>query len=447
MKLYNNDSEAAVIGALCLDGSCLLEVIDQIKPESFYIGQYREIFSAAVELDELGIEVDIISLGDYLDKRTQNINWLASLADMAKNCPGTRNIKTYAANVQEYFELRRLLEAGKAVLDICANPDLTLENKLSAAQDEILSLDKGGATNGPVIAKEALREWVDHIEKCGEADGEITGDSCGLPAIDERTKGFHPGELIIIAARPAMGKTNFALNMVAPYLRRQQTVLMFSLEMTKRELYSRLFPIMTGADYAHTLSAKFTEEEREKFNSFISMMHDQKFFVDEDSAASISDIRARSRKVKQRYGLDLIVVDYIGLVEASGYSETEKVSNVSKGLKRLAKSMDCPVIALSQLSRKCEERNDKRPILSDLRQSGSIEQDADIVAFIYRDEVYNPDSMDKGIAEFIIRKLRHGEIGTIPLGTEFDKCRFTPTFRQPNPHTEQEKSSRGMRLG
>jgi replicative DNA helicase len=444
MKLYNDDAESAVIGAICMDGSCLLEVIDMLTPESFYIGQYREVFNAAVELDGQNVEVDIISLGDYLDKRTQNINWFSSLADMAKNCPSTRNIKTYAANVQEYFELRNLLSAGQGVIDICGNPDLTLDNKLSAAQDEILSLDKGSSKNGPVIAKEALKEWVDHIVMCGEMGGGLTGDSCGFPLIDERTKGFHAGELIVIAARPAMGKTNMALNIIASYLHRQQNVLMFSLEMSKVELYSRLFPIMTGTSYSSTLEAKFNEEETNKFNNFIASMADQKFFVDDDAAVSISAIRSHARKINKRKKLDLIVVDYMGLVEAEGYSPTEQVSNVSKGLKRLAKTMGCPVIALSQLSRKCDERPDSRPILSDLRQSGSIEQDADIVAFLYRDEVYYPDSPDKGIAEFIIRKLRHGEIGTIPLATDFGTCRFLHTLQEARGFQEKKKQDRGM---
>jgi replicative DNA helicase len=214
--------------------------------------------------------------------------------------------------------------------------------------------------------------------------------------------------------------------------------------MTNDELCSRLFPIMSGVQYSKTQSAQFNDSEWSQLNDFVGTLSETGIIIDDDASVSISDIRARARKVKQRHGLDLIIVDYMGLVDAPGRSPTEVIENVSKGLKRLAKAMKCPVIALSQLSRKCEERDNKRPILSDLRQSGSIEQDADMVAFIYRDEVYNPNSQDMGIAEFIIGKLRHGEIGTIPLGTDFSRCRFTHSLREVSKSDAHVKRKRGM---
>lgn len=448
MKLFNEDAEGSVIGAICIDGSCLLEVIDLVQPESFYVGKYRQIFEAAVELDKNGQEVELIALADLLDKKDRDpkSNWLPLLATLAKNTPSTKNIKIYAANVSEYQQLRSLYAVHSAGLDVCLDPDMTVGDKVAAAQEAILNLDQSGGSTGPKAPKDYLPEWVDHLERCRESGGGITGDSCGFPMIDERTKGFHAGELIVIAARPGMGKTNMALNIIAAYLRRQQTVLMFSLEMTTNELCGRMLPIMsTGLSYNKSLSAQFNEEEWTQVNNFIGTINQGKGLnIDDDASVSIADIRARSRKVKQRNGLDLIVVDYMGLVDAPGRSPTEVVENVSKGLKRLAKAMKCPVVALSQLSRKCDERPDKRPILSDLRQSGSIEQDADMVAFIYRDEVYNPDTQDYGIAEFIIGKLRHGQTGIVPLGTDFSRCLFTPTLRIPTKVEDAPKKSRGM---
>lgn len=443
MKMYNMDSEHAVIGAICLDGSTLHEVISIITPESFYSGENRAIYGAALELDKKGSEVEIITLADELERQHPTDEWFVRLATISKNTPSTKNVKHYAENVQEYYDLRMLFGAGQHITEICVDPDMRLEEKIGKSQQAILDLQTSG-TNEPLCAKDMLKKFVDHNEICAQSKGGITGLPTGFPMFDQKCKGLHPGELIVIAARPAMGKTNMALNLASNVINQGKSVLFFSLEMTTNELMGRMCAARGNILYDDVLSADFDKHDKwHEYTNFIATMRDQNFHVDDDAGVSISDIRSKARKHKMRYGLDLVVVDYLQLVDGPGSSPTEIVENVSRGLKRLAKDMGCPVIALSQLSRECEKRSDKRPMMSDLRQSGAIEQDANIIAFIYREVVYNPGHMQSHIAEFIIRKLRHGQTGTIPLMTEFQYCRFRHTEEEINAYQEPQKQ-RGM---
>jgi len=444
MKMYNIDSEHSVVGAICMDGSCLHEVINILSPESFYDGKNRAIYESVLELDKKGVEVEIIALADELERKHPTDEWLIELAEISKNTPSTRNIKAYANNVREYFDLRKLYGASQSIGEICMDRDITLDDKIGKSQQAILDLQQGG-TSEPKDSKEMLKSFTDHLETCFKSDGGLTGLSTGFPMLDERCKGFHEGELIIVAARPAMGKTNFALNLASNVINQDKSVLFFSLEMTTNELQGRLCASRSNLLYDKVLTAKFQDDEDwNKYNNYVATMASRKLFVDDDAGLSISDIRSKSRQVKMRHGLDLIVVDYLQLVDAPGGSPTEVVENVSRGLKRLAKDLGIPVVALSQLSRECDKRTDKRPIMSDLRQSGSIEQDANIVAFLYREVVYNEKHQQPHIAELIIRKLRHGQIGTIPLATEFHYCRFRPTLEEIRQYEEPTKE-RGMK--
>jgi len=439
MKMFNTDSEHAVIGAICIDGSCLHEVIGMLTPESFYTPENRHIYTSILELDKNGSEVDLFTIADELEKKFPTDEWLAQLATIQKSTPSSRNIKTYAENVKEYEDLRALYGAGQHITDICLDRDLLLDDKIGQSQQAILDLQQSKNTD-PLNAKQMLSSFTDHMEACFSSKGGLTGTSTGFPALDDHCKGMHGGELIVIAARPAMGKTNMALNLASNVINQGKSVLFFSLEMTTDELMGRMCASRSGLLYDKVLSANFHgDEEWRLYNDFTATMSEQRIFVDDDAGASISDIRSKSRQIKMRHGLDLIIVDYLQLVDAPGGTPTEVVENVSRGLKRLAKDMDCPVVALSQLSRECEKRQDKRPMLSDLRQSGSIEQDANIVAFLYREVVYSPNHMQSHIAELIIRKLRHGKTGTIPLLTEFQYCRFRHTEEEIYEHQEEPK--------
>jgi len=444
MKMYNIDSEHSVVGAICMDGSCLHEVINILSPESFYDGKNRAIYESVLELDKKGVEVEIIALADELERKHPTDEWLIELAEISKNTPSTRNIKAYANNVREYFDLRKLYGASQSIGEICMDRDITLDDKIGKSQQAILDLQQGG-TNEPLAVKDQLKEFNDHITTCFEADGNLTGLSTGYPQIDAACKGMHGGELIVVAARPAMGKTNFALNLASNVINQDKSVLFFSLEMTTNELNGRLCAARSSILYDKVLTASFSDDDGTwgRYNDYHLGMSNQRFFVDDDAGSSIADIRSKARQTKLRHGLDLVIVDYLQLVDAPGGGPTEIVENVSRGLKRLAKDLDCPVVALSQLSRECDKRTDSRPILADLRQSGAIEQDANIVAFLYREVVYNPNHMQSHIAELIIRKLRHGKTGTIPLMTEFHYCRFMHTTEEIQQYEAPEKV-RGM---
>ena len=442
MKMYNTDSEHAVIGAICIDGSCLHEVMGMLTPESFHTAENARIYTSILELDKSGVEVDLFTIADELEKKYPSDKWLVMLANIQKNTAGTRNIKTYAANVKEYEDLRALYSAGQHIAEICLDRDLKLDDKIGQSQQAILDLQQSKNTD-PLNAKQMLTSFTDHMEICLASKGGITGLSTGFPQLDNACKGMHGGELIVLAARPAMGKTNFALNLASNVINQDKSVLFFSLEMTTDQLTGRMCASRGNILYDKVLGANFEDDEWNRYNDFNATYMGRNIFVDDDAGLTIADIRSKSRQIKMKHGLDLIIVDYLQLVGAPGSSPTEIVENVSRGLKRLAKDMDCPVVALSQLSRECEKRADKRPMLSDLRQSGAIEQDADIVAFLYREVIYTPNYPQAHIAELIIRKLRHGKTGTIPLLTEFEYCRFRHTDEEIHVYEEPIKQ-KGM---
>jgi len=442
MRMHNVDSEHAVIGAICIDGSCLNEVMSLLTAESFHTPENKAIYACVLELDQRGSEVELIAIADELERVHPTDQWMVRLATISRNTPSTKNVKTYAANVKEYEDLRALYNASQHIAELCLDRDLVLDEKIGQSQQAILDLQQSKNTD-PLNAKQMLKSFNDHMTACFDSDGGLTGLSTGFPTLDEYCKGLHEGELIVVAARPAMGKTNFALNLASNVINQGKSVLFFSLEMTTDELMGRMCASRANLLYDKVLSAKFEGEDWTLYNDFTATMSEQRIFVDDDAGLSISDIRSKSRQIKMKQGLDLIIVDYLQLVDAPGGTPTEIVENVSRGLKRLAKDMNCPVVALSQLSRECEKRQDKRPMLSDLRQSGAIEQDANIVAFLYREVVYSPNHMQSHIAEFIIRKLRHGKTGTIPLLTEFEYCRFRHTDEEIYEHKEEPKK-KGM---
>ena len=449
MRSYNLDAEQSVIGSICIDGSCLYDVMGIIEPESFYQSEYREIYTSALELEKNGVKVELIALSDHLEKHNPTGDWVVKLATLSRNTPSIKNIKTYATVVKEYHDLRRLFSAGQDVINICSDNELKLSEKVAKSQKAILDLEQGSSSD-PIQAKDALKSWVDHLEVCRESKGGITGLSTGYPDLDERCKGFHPGELIIVAGRPGSGKTNLGLNLASNIINQDKSVLFFSLEMTTNELMGRLCAMRASVLYSDVLSANFDGNGNEstwpQVTDFIGTMRDRKLYIDDDAGNSISDIMSKARQIKMAKGLDMVVVDYLGLVDSPGFSPNEKMENISKSLKRMAKDLNCPVIALAQLNRESEKRSDPRPILSDLRQSGSIEQDADIVMFVHRQVLYDEKCQSPDIAELIIKKLRHGETGAIPLLAQFKYCRFRHSHEPIPEREEKQKQARGMKF-
>lgn len=426
MNLHNQEFEVSIISSIMADPSTLFDVMPILSDQSFTTHQTAKAYGAALDLEKNGVAIDLFTLGDNLEKYYPETNWFAWLAEVSKSHYTTRNVKEHAKALKEYQDLRSLLSAGRDIVETCNDRDMSLSEKVDAAQQSILDLQTTQET-GPALPNELLNNFVDHIEACSKSKGGLTGMATGFPKFDDACKGLHEGELIIIAARPAMGKTNLALNIVSNVANNGKKALLFTLEMTKNEVMGRFCASRSLLNYDKVLSADFNEEEYRHFTQFVGTFKESNIAIDDDSSLSVADVRSRARKHKMQHGLDLIVVDYLQLLDGPGDSPTEKTSNISTALKRLAKDMGVPVIALSQLNRSLEQRTDKRPIMSDLRQSGAIEQDANIILFLYRDVVYNKQCPASHLAEMDIAKLRHGKIQTLTLETQFDKCRFVPT--------------------
>ena len=444
MNLHNGDFENSIIGAIIADRSCLFDVMPILEPASFATGCCGMAYGSALRLEKEGVAVDVITLSDDLEKADPNTNWMLWLAEISKNHYQVKNVRDYALAVREYHDLRKLLKAGQSIVETCNDPEMKLGEKIDEAQQSILDLQTQSTTD-PVRSRDLLRAFVDHIEECGKSQGGLTGLSTGFPHLDNACKGLHEGELIIVAARPAMGKTNFALNVASHVINNNKSVLLFSLEMTKNEIMGRLCAARSMLDYDRVLSADFDRQSKDgewtAFTSFVASMKDAPIAIDDDSSLSVADLRSKARRHKMQFGLDLIIVDYLQLLDGPGDSLTEKTSNISTALKRLAKDMGVPVIALSQLNRSLESRSDRRPIMSDLRQSGAIEQDANMILFLYRDVVYNKGCNNPHLAELDIAKLRHGKTQTLTLETQFHKCRFVPTEEIANGFVEEEAES------
>lgn len=416
--LHNDDFEQAVIGGLMIDPELLADTRGLISHTDFHSKAWALAFEIMCKLSDANQSVDLWVVADELEKVATRGTWLMDLATLQRNTPSTANLTAYANGVAEYATLRRLHEAGQGVCRTCFDPALQTSEKIARAQQSVLDLMKLKGRKGPKSAKEALSEWYQHLEYCHDSQGGLTGIATGFGDLDEMTHGLHGGELDIIAARPGQGKTVIALNITANLLRAKKRVLFFSLEMQARELIGRLASNMTGTFYRNIQTADLDQAQWSNLTAFVTSVRESGLFVDDDGDVTIADIRARARSQAAKTGVDLVVVDYLQLVNGSGENETIKVGNVSRGLKAMAKELDCPVIALAQLNRGIEQRTDSKPRLSDLRQSGQIEQDADSVMFLHRH--------DENHTELIVEKLRHGQPGSVWLQPNFHTMRFTP---------------------
>lgn len=436
---HSIEAEQAVLGGLMLDNQRFDAVMEVISAADFYRESHRHIFEMMAKLHDAGQPLDIITLSEELNRHDllQHVGGLPYLSDMATHTPSAANIAAYAQIVRERATLRQLIHAANEISRTGQNPaGLDSSDLLQMAERRMAEIAEDRPKEGGFQdVNSLLKASVEKIDLRFRSDSSITGLSTGLTALDERTSGWQPGEMIILAARPSMGKTALALNFVeAALMTQDKPTLVFSMEMPADSLVMRMLSSLGRIDAGKLRDGSLTEEDWPKLSAAVAKIKDKPLFIDDTPGLTPQEVRARVKRVTRAYQSELqhkqphlsleeledksrpalIMLDYLQLMQVAGRSEgrTQEISEISRSLKALAKEYECPVIALSQLNRGVEQRPNKRPMNSDLRESGAIEQDADVILFIYRDEYYNEESPDKGVAELIIGKQRNGEIGT-----------------------------------
>ncbi|MEP1740755.1 MAG: replicative DNA helicase [Kangiellaceae bacterium] len=442
MPPHSLEAEQSVLGGLILDNEAWEKVAEKLVAEDFYRNDHRLIFKALHYLAEHAQPMDVVTLYEFLDQEGESdeIGGLAYIADLAKNTPSASNIGAYADIVRERAVLRSLIGVANEIADAAYEPkgrkpdellDLA-ESKVFKIAEERETSDGGGPESVGYILPRAL----DRLEEIQKSKGGITGLATGFKDFDDMTSGLQPADLVIVAGRPSMGKTTVAMNMAEhAAIHSGKPVLVFSMEMPSQSLLMRSFASIGGIDATRLRTGALDDRDWDNLSVASNILKNNcKMFIDDSAGLSPTEVRSRARRVVREHGsLSMILIDYLQLMRVPGLGEnrTQEVSEISRSLKALAKELECPVVALSQLNRSLEQRADRRPVMSDLRESGAIEQDADLICFIYRDEVYNPESERKGIAEIIIGKQRNGPIGTVNVTFQGHYNRFvnyTPSY-------------------
>jgi len=417
------EAEQSILGGLMLDNSAWDKIADIIVKSDFYRKDHQIIFDGISSLIESSEACDVVTLSEYLDNKgnLDSAGGLEYLATLANETAGSANVVSYAKILRERSVLRSLIAAGNEISGSAFSTEGRSASELvDQAERLVFEIAEKGARGrvGFERIEKFLSSTIDRIEFLKNSEGEITGVPTGFKDFDKYTAGLQPSDLIIIAGRPSMGKTSLALNIAEnAAIDSKITTAIFSMEMPKEQLAFRMISSLGRIDSKKLRDGSFPEEDWSRINSAIHLMSDAPIYIDDSPALSPTEIRARARRLKRESNLGLIVLDYIQLMQVHGNTEnrTTEISEISRSLKALAKELNVPIIALSQLNRSVEQRTDKKPIMSDLRESGALEQDADLIAFIYRDEVYNPDSPRKGIADIKIAKQRNGPTGEFPL--------------------------------
>lgn len=430
MELHSLEAEHGVIGAMLKQPHLIGVIADELAPDAFAYPVNSDLFRLILDLDAAGTPVDIITLAEAKEFLAEETRTMAYAGEIMQNTPSVANAKEYARIVRDRAVSRQIVEAAASIEQI-AHDNAAIEDKIAQAQALILGLDAGGADGECQMVGDILREHVEVIQaRYDRACSGVTMDglSTGLPDLDGYTQGLKAGQMIVIAGRPAMGKTTLAMNVAADVaIQQKRPVLVISLEMSKTQLIDRLLAAVGGIPLPNLKDGSCAEKDAAALAAASLKLEDAKIAVSDVPVMTMPRIRSISRRQKHRMGdLGLIVIDYLGLVEGDGKGRVDDVTTMSRQVKLLAREMGCPVILLCQLNRGCESRPDKRPVLSDLRESGAIEQDADIVMFVYRDEVYYPNSEQKGVGEILIRKNRDGEIGSVFTAFQGERSRFVP---------------------
>lgn len=444
---HSLEAEAAVLGGLMLAGDKAYDnVAGVVRSEDFFDIRHQLIFDALGRLAEEREPFDPITICDELNGRKElnKAGGANYVSELAANTPSAANVEAYGRIVREQATLRQLIGAASEIINRSRNPDgNNADTLLSTAEQSFIDIAEGRPRdNGFVKVDDLLKGAIDRIEELYESDGNITGVTTGFTDLDEMTSGWQKSELIIVAARPSMGKTAFALNMVETALfATDQPVLVFSLEMPADSLVMRLLASVGKIPLKNIRDGSLTHDDWDRLAKAATKLKGRKLFIDDTPGLTPTDVRARVRRLAREEGSNpaMVMLDYLQLMTTAGPSEgrVQEVSEISRSLKQIAREFDCPLLALSQLNRGVEQRPDKRPNNSDLRESGAIEQDADVILFIYRDDYYYEDSTEKGIAEIIIGKQRNGETGKVRLQWQGEFTRFNnlaPEYRSPDEH-------------
>lgn len=422
---HSLEAEQAVLGGLMLDSSKWELVSDSCTASDFYRHEHRLIFTAIERLAGEGDTLDVVTLAEWLERSgdLDQAGGLTYLGELVEQTPGASNVKAYAQIVRERSVVRQLIEVSGGIAESAYNPKgRTSADLLDEAERNVFKIAEGHVRegSGPLSINPILTKTIARIEELFESEGALTGLTTGFRDLDEMTSGFQPSDLIIVAGRPSMGKTAFSMNLVEnALLHTGKPVLVFSMEMPADALIMRMLSSVGRIDQTRIRRGNLQEDDWPRLTSAVSLLKDKPLYIDDTAALSPTDLRSRARRIARECGgqLGMVMVDYLQLMRVPGNTEgrTAEISEISRSLKGLAKELECPVVALSQLNRSLEQRPNKRPVNSDLRESGAIEQDADVIMFIYRDEVYHEDTPDKGIAEIIIGKQRNGPIGSVRL--------------------------------
>ncbi len=417
---HSVEAEQSVIGSMIMDREAIVVASEIVTEDDFYGKQFGVLFEAMVELNNEGKPVDLVTLQDRLKEKEvpPEVSSLEFIRDLVTAVPTSANIKYYAGIVAEKATLRRLIKLNEEIANTCYIGKESLEYILEDTEKRVFDLVQRRNTGEFVPIREVVMNAMDKIEKASRNNGVVTGIPTGFIDLDYRTAGMQPSDLVLIAARPSMGKTAFVLNIAQHVAFKQnQTVAIFSLEMSKEQLVNRLFALESQVDSQNIRTGQLNDTEWEKLIETAGIIGKSNLIIDDTPGISIAELRSKCRKYKLEHNLSMIIIDYLQLMSGSGRGDSrqQEISDISRSLKAIARELSVPVLALSQLSRAVEQRPDHRPMLSDLRESGAIEQDADVVMFIYRDDYYNHDTERKDIAEIIIAKQRNGPIGTIEL--------------------------------
>lgn len=418
---HSQEAEQSVIGSMIMDREAILVASEIITGEDFYQRQYGVVFEAMVELFNQNEPVDLVTLQNRLRAKEvpEEISSMEFVRDILGSVPTSTNIKYYANIVAEKSTLRKLIRVNDEINNLCYGGVESLEEVLEQTEKKVFDLVQRRNSGEFVPIKQVVLNAIQKIEAASRTKGNVTGVATGFRDLDYQTSGFQPSDLILVAARPSMGKTAFVLN-IAGYMafRNNVTVAIFSLEMSKEQLVNRLLSMESGVDAQKLRNGNLTDNDWERLVEGAEGVARSNLIIDDTPGITLADLRSKCRKYKLEHRLGIVMIDYLQLMTGGGRStdsRQQEISDISRGLKSLARELNVPVVALSQLSRAVEQRPDHRPVLSDLRDSGAIEQDADMVMFLYRDSYYNKDSEMKNLAEVIVAKQRNGPIGTINL--------------------------------
>ena len=437
---HSIEAEQSVLGGLFLDKDSLIKVVERVQAEDFYRQDHRIIYKAIIDLDNDGKPFDLVTVAEWLESHQQldEVGGLSYLAALAENTPSASNVGVYADIVRKRSVLRQLISATVKINETVFNPmGSSSEQILDFAEQAVFEIaeQENRGRRAYQNIKDLLVSALDRVDEIYRKKTPITGIATGFDDFDERTAGLQNSDLVIIAGRPSMGKTAFAINIAEHAVIKQElSVVVFSMEMPGEQLAMRMMSSLGRVDQHKVRTGKLDDQDWPRLTSAVTLLKDKNLFIDDTPALTPVELRSRCRRIAREHKLDLIIIDYLQLMQIPGTSENRatEISEISRSLKAMAKELKVPVVALSQLNRSLEQRPNKRPVMSDLRESGAIEQDADVIVFIYRDEVYNDETADKGIAEIILSKQRNGPIGTVKLTFLGQFTRFENYSEEPS---------------